>query len=320
MVSLLSLGVLLTGCGRAPEPQVGPTAPPSPVPSELHTESFVASAPSVDYLLVLDTNRAAVASGDLADRLAALPVALGAAGIDYQIGVVTMDDGGTGTLGELEHAGATRYATPADPIDTLASLVGSPIPALEDTSSTTGARGRAAAYIAWQRADEPANTGFFRDEAATHYLFVSDRDDDSGSTPIDRFGFRDFLGSSDAFGAVTHTLGRMASFEFRSYAAWTDGASGSVEDADWAPFFSDVIARSTPTFFALSERPLDPTSLSVQLTHTTDAGPVTTTLRLCVADFDPEACDVSYESTPNALRFATGLLAAGDALQVSWVL
>lgn len=127
--------------------------------------------PSLDVLFVMDSTGSmaaeqagfAAAAGDFVGVLDGL-------GIDYQLGVVTMDPVEVGVL-----RGRPWILTPVDE-DPVAGLMAALQPG---TDSPPPSGGLDAAALALDP-DNEANIGFRRIDAALHVVFVSDGDDASG--------------------------------------------------------------------------------------------------------------------------------------------
>lgn len=128
--------------------------------------------PSLDVLFVMDST-GSMATEQLGFAAAAgdFVAALDARGIDYQLGVVTMDQGDAGVL-----RGRPWIITAVDD-DPVAALTAALQPG---TSSPPPSAGLDAAALALD-GSTVENLGFRRLDAALHVVFVSDGEDGSGS-------------------------------------------------------------------------------------------------------------------------------------------
>lgn len=192
----LILPVLLLGCS---EYDVSSTLPPAgianPRPLEQVTQSdklVQVTTPEVDILWVIDN------SGSMQDEQDALvanfPVFMDfflGSGLDYQIGVVSTDMDQLSHQGKLQGLGQTLWIDQdtVNPIAAFGAMAG-----LGISGSATEA-GIAANYTAIEVESRPGgyNEGFYRVDASFHAVVISDENDQSGTNPVSKAEFIDWL-------------------------------------------------------------------------------------------------------------------------------
>lgn len=130
-------------------------------------------------------------------------------------------------------------------------------------------KGRAQVYSALEILGETENSGFIRDDAYLSVIVLSDEDDASGTTPVDRDGFVDWLaalkGSPDrvSFSSIVGPEGGCGNAnEGSDYLAVTDALGGITHDIcepSWANVMEDLGLSSAGLRreFALSQLPAD---------------------------------------------------------------
>lgn len=135
--------------------------------------------PEVDILWVVDD------SGSMCDKQAQLAQAFPMfmeyfldSGLDYHIGVTSMDTTTSGLDGRLRAVGPIRYITPdtPDPIEIFSQM------ARLGCSGSPVENGSMAVYHAIQQPtplQQQANAGFLRDQAALHIIALTDERDNS---------------------------------------------------------------------------------------------------------------------------------------------
>jgi len=232
------------------------------------TERFVQSGYArVDVLLVVD------GTGSMAEEQAGFAGAaqrfldrLEALGVDYQVGVTTMDPADGGAL-----QGRPWIITPAaeDPAAALADAL------RVGTDSTGPSAGLDVAALALEDAGG-TNLGFLRSDAALHLVFVSDADDESaevlGADPVAALEARlaaraeltgrEVVASAvvgDAPDGCTGPGGTaLPGLRYLDLAARTGGASLSICVSDFSPVVEAMggVAVEWPVRFELQAEPV----------------------------------------------------------------
>lgn len=163
----------------------------APLPPTTQTDVVIqVTSPTVDVLYVIDH------SCSMADKQVRLnnnfPLFMQYfvdSGLDYHIGVVTMDttsnnDGDRGILRSVPQSANrwidSNHLTPIAAFSTM-SLLG--------ISGSGVEKGRDPAYTALELRRNSENVGFVRDAALQHIIFVGDEVEQSGSSPIGKAEF-----------------------------------------------------------------------------------------------------------------------------------
>ncbi len=231
------------------------------------SERFEQSAlRAVDILFVVD------ATGSMEEEQAALAAAAGAfvtaldaAGLSWQLGVVSMDLADAGAL-----LGRPWVLAPGQ--DAAAEVFAANL--LVGTDAPPPSAGLDAAVMAI-RDESGANLGFRRPDAALHVVFVSDGDDESGALLGDdpTSAFLAVLadeatrtGRATTASAVVGDVPAgcrgpggtaLPGARFVNVATRANGVVASVCDADLAPVAESLVSASSeyPTRFALQDTP-----------------------------------------------------------------
>ncbi|MEZ4316392.1 MAG: hypothetical protein R3F61_02760 [Myxococcota bacterium] len=237
-------------------------------------------------------------------------------GMDYHIGMVSTDMQRAAHSGKLRAARGYRYIN--DETD-------DPIGVFEDMTNGLGVlvgsveSGRAAAYTALELiADSSTNTGFLRDEADLHMIFVSDDEDQSGANPIRRSEFiqwattmKDGAASVQMHGIVAPPNGcgteTAPGLSYIDYAVATNGITQSICAADWGPGLNALGLRTAGLkreFFLTRVPVITPELLlEVQVRTVIEGQAVTLDFELCLAGQEDETCEVVYNPGRNSISF-----------------
>ncbi len=231
------------------------------------TETFVqAPLPRVDLLLVIDdTSSMAEEQEALANEMGALLDDLDAAGVAWQLGVVTTDMADGGLL-----RGSPWILTPTTPDrdEVFARTVAVGVEGGDQA-------GLASADLALALADGGENAGFRRDDALLHVVFVSDGDDDSEPwlEPDPVAEFLDTLGEESRRtglparasgligdtpnGCVSASGSARPATRYTRVVEGTGGVAVSICEPDFAPVVSTLAEASIEwqTEFVLREAP-----------------------------------------------------------------
>ncbi len=276
----------------------------------------------VDVLWVIDT------SGSMSSRQAALaeqmPIfidGLNATGLDYQIGVTTMDMSGTGPRGKLiAQTGTPMILTKNTP--NLTSVLAGRLQAGQSGSPTE--RGREAMMAALNMtATGKSNEGFSRPNALLNVIFLSDESDKSDAS-VDYVGQLDALKPVLPLGDrswVAHFIGVVPTdktcqtaqwgfsspgVEYISLATTSGGSSESICGADFRQALTNVKSR---VLEMLTEFPLD-------------RKPSESTIKVVVDGVTiakSESNGWTYRASANSVRFhGTAIPKAGARIAVTF--
>lgn len=307
LVSLAAAACVSEGDVRAPRGE-GPT----PGDVRVTDRAVQVAQPEVDVLFVVDDS---CSMAEEQHRLAAnYPIFTDFyrdSGVDYHLGVVSMDMEGS-DAGRLRRADGHRWIDPStpDPEGVFGRMT------RLGTGGSGVESGRAAAWTALEAlADRPSNMGFLRDAAELHIVFISDEDD--ATVRIPSWSFQDWLTDlkAEAGRVRVHALvwpdgvscpeGHAEGLFYERYAAWTQGIVGNICDPDWTPFMEELGLRTAGfrVEFPLSEVP-DPETLLVRVERVDAEGRTTTRhFRTCAEQDRDDACDVEYRHATNTVRF-----------------
>lgn len=319
---LLLMPPVVLGCNRPIDDVPGSMLLPEPQSTVQLDRDFQSDPPQVDVLFIIDDGGSMAerqrALGDEADRL--LDGYL-RRGIDYHVGVISMD------LDDLESAGKLRQVDGVSYIDQdTPNAVDVFWRMLElETGGASEPQGRAAAYSMIElNADHPQNAGFYREHASLDLVFVSNRDDQSGDVLIDAAAFHTWLLDKKAAPATVHAHSIVGvpgqpcdavETPGTAYIAYTDVTGGVLSDRcepDRSPFFEEIVQR-TPGLaieYFLSRIPVTtPLDLEVEvITSTVDAVPVTLKFTPCLPGeveqwWSSRVCQVTYRPGRNSVVF-----------------
>lgn len=276
----------------------------------------------VDVLWVVDTSSS---MGKRQTALAAqIPIfidSLNATGLDYQIGVTTMDMSSSGQRGHLiAQSGTPMILTKSTP--NLIGLLAGRIQA-GDTGSPVE-RGREAMKTALAATGAgQMNAGFLRPNSLLNVIFLSDEEDESDNS-INYVGFLDTLKPVLPLGDrswVAHFMGVVPNDPSCQTADWgfsspgtrymalstaSNGATESICDADFRRALTNVKSR---VLEMLTEFPLD-------------QKPVQSTIKVVVDGILIPKDDIngwSYRASANSIRFhGTAIPKAGARINVTF--
>lgn len=276
----------------------------------------------VDVLWVIDT------SGSMAARQAALaaqmPIfidGLNATGLDYQIGVTTMDMSGSGARGKLvAQTGTPLVLTKTTP--NLTNILAGRVQAGETGSPTE--RGREAMMAALDLSGAgKSNAGFLRQDSLLNVIFLSDESDKSDNNvnyvtlldvlkPVLPLGDRSWVAH---FIGVTPTDAscQSAQWGFSSpgtqYIALATASGGSSESICGADFRSALTNVKSRVLEMLTEFPLDRKPNEATIKVVVDG--------VVVAKNDTNGW--TYRASVNSIRFhGTAIPKAGARIAVTF--
>ncbi len=276
----------------------------------------------VDVLWVVDTSSSMAKHQNLlANQLPLFIEGLNATGLDYQIGVTTMDMSGSGARGELlAQAGTPKVLNKNTP--NLIGLLAGRIRAGESGSPVE--RGREAMMEAL-RLSSPgaANEGFLRQDALLNVIFLTNEEDQS-SNAIDYVAALDFLKPLLPYGDrswLAHFMGVTSTDSACKTAEWgfaspglrymdlataNAGSKESICDADFKRALTNVRSR---VLEVLTDFPLD-------------RDPKVETIRVFVDGVEVPKSETngwSYREAANAIRFhGTAIPKAGARIKVDF--
>lgn len=240
-------------------------------------------------------------------------------GLDYHIGVIStdMNDPSNGQ-GKLRNIGGQAYID-EDTNDPLSVF------SLMANMGTTGfydEKGRAAAWTMVELKREiPRNEGFIRDDAAMHFVFISDEEDQSGGNPVSRQEFISWMNNLKATPDLTtaHALVQFTSqlcntqgtagTEYVRYANQTNGITFNLCQSNWAPMLDELGLQTAglKREYFLSKIPVtSPWSLTVKVHTVAESGQnVTLQFPSCLVgeEEEDEACRVTYNPGRNSIVF-----------------
>jgi hypothetical protein len=292
--------------------------PPEPDNPEQLDQIVQVTEPAVDVLFVVDNSCSMDAEQTaLANNFPTFMDSFTGSGLDYHIGVVSMDMWASSHRGRLRQAGGIRYIDRdvSNPTQVFSQM------AVMGTGGDSEEKGRAAAYTAIEQLSGPGgfNEGFYRDDAALHFVFVSDEDDQSAANPVTRNEFGQWMQTlKESPDLVTaHAIAWLPNtncpegFEvgqtYATYVDWTDGVRFDICQSDWGPFLDELGLQTTglKREFYLSHLPtLDPWTLSVSVEALNEDGqPVVFEFEECRASDEAPTCDVQYNPVRNSVSF-----------------
>ncbi|MEN0061526.1 MAG: hypothetical protein AAGA48_05210 [Myxococcota bacterium] len=193
--STIAVLTLLVGCGSdfgvAPEAPVPSPAEADPLEGQLRIDRIVQAAqPQVDILWTIDNSGSMNCivgchggNGNtdfvrVTDEFDTFMNFLDGSGLDFHIGVTTMDPGDEGALVEYDGVRWIDENTP-DPVTTFTNL------ALSLGTSGSGTEtGLGSTFQAYEDQAADANRGFFRANASTHTIVFSNENDQTDPTLI----------------------------------------------------------------------------------------------------------------------------------------
>lgn len=279
----------------------------------------------VDVLWVVDTSGSMAKHQDyLASQVSKFVDGLNATGLDYQIGVTTMDMSGSGQKGRLlAQAGTPTVLTKSTP--NLLALLKGRIQAGQNGSATERGLEATLAALAMDASGMP-NEGFMRKDALLNVIFLTNENDKS-STAVNYIAALDALKPALPLGDrswIAHFMGvtpddnscKTAEWGFSSpgtaYIALANASGGAKEsicDADFARALTNVKERvlSLLTEFLLDRKPNEKTikvfvdGLEIsKIVNETDSG-------------------WSYRASNNAIRFhGDAIPKAGSRIHVAF--
>ncbi len=224
----------------------------------------------VDVLWVIDTSGSmSKRQSEVAKQIPIFLDGLNATGLDYQIGVTTMDMSGSGVKGRLiAQAGTPLVLKRQTP--NLTNILMGRVQAGENGSPVERGREAMLAALALSEPDK-ANAGFLRPKSLLNVIFVTDEEDESDSS-VNYVAALDAIRPALPLGDrswVAHFIGvapndatcRTAEWGFSSpgtryisLANQSGGAAESICDADFRRALTNVRSR---VLEMLTEFPLD---------------------------------------------------------------
>ena len=275
MRSLVTTLALLAACESDYELLVEDLPLPPP-PPELQEDVFVQLASTQSDVLFVVDNSGSMASHQqrLADNAPRLFQHVVDSGVDYHVGVVTTDVDDPVEAGRLQVRQGSFWIQPRTP-DQAARFGQMVALGVEGSIHESG---RAATFAALQPRDDGFNAGFLRDDASLHVIVVSDEDDASGTRPISRSAFVDYLRGRKRDPHVTtfssivgprREAGSCALSPGEEYLQVTrqvGGAKLSICEDDWAPLMDELgeLVTGLRRSVVLSRRPV-PDTIVVQM-------------------------------------------------------
>ncbi len=276
----------------------------------------------VDVLWIVDTSSSMAKHQELlANQVPVFLEGLNATGLDYQIGVTTMDMSGSGAGGQLlAQTGTPKVLKKSTP--NLAGLLAARLKAGENGSPVE--RGREALMAALEQSKAGmANDGFLRPNSLLNVIFLSNEEDQSNSA-IDYVAALDLIKPILPLGDrswISHFMGVMSSdsacqtadwgfsspgTRYMDLAAASGGAKESICDADFKRALTNVRSR---VLEVLTEFPLD-------------RAPAVATIRVFVDGVEIAKSDVdgwSYRESANSIRFhGAAIPKAGARIKVDF--
>jgi hypothetical protein len=243
------------------------------------SSGFIAALPSVsvvedalyppaDVLFIIDNSCSMFEEQNaIANNIGTMISTLQASTIDWHLGVVSTDMTNTQQhAGKLQQAGGNSWvdASTAQPETAFAQM------AIMGTGGDFEEKGRAAAYTMVEvKPDIPRNQGFLREDATLTFVFVSDEEDQSGSIPIPRPEFREWMETKKERpeDVVAHGIidppgvpcpqGDTDGVEYERYATWTGGQVFNLCQPDWAPYFEAIATQLLDSARVRLDEPAD---------------------------------------------------------------
>jgi hypothetical protein len=226
------------------------------------TESFTYAAPLADVLFIVDASSSMWARiDDLVGTMGPTVSAWADRGIDYQVGVVDIDE--APTHGQLVEVGGYRWADASHPMP--GGLLRQMIEAVGDPSTVEA--GTLAAFRAIERAAPGGyNEGFVRDGSEVVFVVVTDESDQSDLvstlTPI---GFVEALEvlRKDPDEVAFHSI--VATEDYVEISLETGGVVWNVDNTPYGPAIDAITDAIEPhNVFTLSA-PAIPETLAVRV-------------------------------------------------------
>lgn len=318
---LLASGAILGACQQA---EYGFEAPNNvfgtPNPTELEARTNVdrltqVPIPQVDVLWVIDSSCSMEEEQTaLTANFAAFMEFFIGSGLDYHIGVVSMDMNDPTHSGRLRSSGNVRFIDDgtSDPITVFSDMAGL------GTSGHHQERGRAAAYTAVEIKRDTDNAGFVRDDAALHMVAISDENDKSLPSPVTKDEFVGYMQSvkwSERMVSFSSIVGPPGGCEdaveagtnYLDLTRTLGGVEWSICTEDWASFLAQLGLKASGLRqeYYLSELPIEDT-IEV-LVHEGD-----TTLTFFAPD------DWVYDASHNSVRFHTFVPEALSVIELQY--
>ena len=186
-------------------------------------------------------------------------------GLDWHIGVVSMDMDDASHRGKLRSAGGYRYLDESvpDPVGTFETM------AKMGVSGSWEEKGLASSYTALELLKTGHNAGFMRDDATLSVIAISDENDQSGNNPISLVEYinwllnlkrsTDMVTFSSIVGPPQSCYGSVE--PGTRYTQVTDAVGGikwSICSQDWAQLLDELgmQAAGLKREFFLTERPI----------------------------------------------------------------
>ncbi len=275
----------------------------------------------VDVLWVVDTSGSmGKRQAEVAKQVPIFIAGLNATGLDYNIGVTTMDMSGDGAKGKLIAQSGTplvlRRSTP-----NLNNILAGRLMAGETGSPVE--RGREAMLAALNLSGTGKfNEGFLRSKSLLNVIFVTDEEDESDNAvdyvaaldsikpllPLgDRSWVAHFIGVSTDPSCKTAEWGfSSAGIRYMNLATASGGAKESICDADFRRALTNVKSR---VLEMLTEFPLD-------------RAPAVDSIKVMVDGIEVPRDEVngwSYRASANSIRFhGTAIPKAGSRIRVTF--
>lgn len=291
---------------------------------EAGSEEFgqqVTYSKEVDVLWVVDTSTSMAKHQDLlAEQVPVFIEGLNATGLDYHIGVTTMDMSSSGARGGLiAQNGTPKFLTKDTP--NLIGLLAGRLRAGENGSPVE--RGREATMAALSGTAGGTNGAFLRENSLLNVIFLSNEEDQSATT-IDYIGALDALKPKLPYGDrgwQAHFMGVMPNDPSCQTAEWgfsspgtryidlataSGGTSESICDANFLRALSNVRARV----------------LEVVTEYQLDRKPVEKSIKVLVNGVEvpkDEANGWTYRASANSIRFhGSSIPRAGARIKVTF--
>jgi hypothetical protein len=226
------------------------------------TESFAYAAPLADVLFVVDASSSMWARiDDLMGTMGPTVSAWSDRGIDYQVGVVDIDD--SATQGQLVEVGGLRWADASHP--NPGSLLRQMIDAVGDPSTVEA--GTLAAFRAIERtAPGGFNEGFVRDGSEIVFVVVTDEADQSALvSALTPDGFVEGLLAlrESPDDVAFHSI--VATQDYVDISMQTGGVAWNVDNTPYGPAIDAITDSIEPhNVFTLSARAI-PETLAVRV-------------------------------------------------------
>lgn len=315
------------GAGDAGVDDTGDTSDPR------RTDVFVTVAPpKADVLVAVDSSTSMLAEQrTLAIAGAALLDALNISGVDWRLGVVTMDMVAEEGEGRLREVSGVRFVERTT--EDVTSVFGDLVEA--GNSGNSRERGLDAVLAAAQPIDADVrtfNAGFLREDAPLHVVFVSDENDASVVTSALFVEWFEAFGVGTQGGNSAHAIvgrdgdtcgsGPVLGQAYLDVVDAVEGTTESICASSFEDFMSGLAVVVNAEFvsttirrFTLSKVP-DVDSLSVRIIHGDDVIVGLPEASLGGASLG-DACEDAGHATCRAYRFETSLqsvLVLGDPL------